>query len=269
MNRLWQYHFGRGLVGTPGDFGRMGETPTHPELLDWLAVRLRDEGGSLKDLHSLIVNSAVYRQSSGIADCPQCKHAEATDDPRTIDSGNRYLWRMNRRQLEAEAIRDSILFVSGKLNLEMGGPSFQDFVIEKPEHSPHYQYHLHDPEDPSCHRRSVYRFIVRSQSHPFMTVMDCADPSIMVNKRNQTVTPLQALSMLNNNLSLVMSKHFAARVSESQTDVRQQVSEAYRIALARSPSAEELNALSDYASAHGLANACRVILNLNEFVFVD
>jgi len=269
VNRLWQYHFGRGLVNTPGDFGRMGEMPTHPELLDWLAVRLRDGGGSLKDLHRLIVNSAVYRQSSSIADCPQCHDAAATDDPRTIDSGNRYLWRMNRRQLEAEAIRDAILFVSGKLNMEMGGPSFQDFVIEKPEHSPHYQYDLHDPEDPRCHRRSIYRFLVRSQTQPFMTVMDCADPSIMVNKRNQTITPLQALSMLNNKLSLVMAKHFAARVRGSQGDVRGQMSEAYKIALGRPPTPDELEAISDYATAYGLANACRVILNLNEFVFVD
>ncbi len=175
-NRVWQYHMGRALVGTPGDFGRMGETPTHPELLDWLAVQLRDEGGSLKDLHRLIVNSAVYRQSSRVADCPQCVDESASNDPRTLDSGNRYLWRMNRRQLEAEAVRDAMLMVSGKLNPQMGGPSFQDFVIEKPEHSPHYQYHLHDPEDPDCHRRSVYRFIVRSQTQPFMTVMDCARP---------------------------------------------------------------------------------------------
>ncbi len=269
VNRVWQYHFGRGLVGTSGDFGRMGEVPTHPELLDWMAVQLRDGGGSLKDLHRLIANSSVYRQSSSISDCPQCNDVMEASDPRTIDSGNRYWWRMNRRQLEAEAIRDSILFVSGKLNLAMGGPSFQDFVIEKPEHSPHYQYHLHDPEDPRCHRRSVYRFIVRSQTQPFMTVMDCADPSMMVNERNQTITPLQALSMLNNKLLLVMAKHFAARVSENSDDVREQVSEAYRIALARRPSAAELDALSDYASAQGLANACRVIMNLNEFVFVD
>lgn len=269
VNRVWQYHFGKGLVGTPGDFGRMGEVPTHPELLDWMAAQLRDEGGSLKDLHRLIVNSATYRQSSNLADCPQCSEPAAEDDPRTIDSGNRYLWRMNRRQLEAEAVRDAMLMVSGKLNLEAGGPSFQDFVIEKPQHSPHYQYHLHDPEDPACHRRSVYRFIVRSQTQPFMTVMDCADPSIMVNKRNQTITPLQALSMLNNKLSLVLAKHFAERVREADADVRGQVSEAYRLALAREPNAEELAAMSSYATTHGLENACRVILNLNEFVFVD
>ncbi len=269
VNRVWQYHFGRGLVGTAGDFGRMGETPTHPELLDWMAAQFRDEGGSLKDLHRLIVNSATYRQASNLAECPQCTDVATEDDPRTIDSGNRYLWRMNRRQLEAEAVRDAMLMVSGKLNLEAGGPSFQDFVIEKPEHSPHYQYHLHDPEDPACHRRSVYRFIVRSQTQPFMTVMDCADPSMMVNKRNQTITPLQALSMLNNKLSLVLAKHFAQRVREAESEVDDQVTAAYRLALAREPGAEELAAMSQYSTAYGLENTCRVILNLNEFVFVD
>ena len=274
VNRVWQYHFGRGLVATPGDFGRMGEEPTHPELLDWLAAEFRDSGGSLKSLHRLMVTSAVYRQSSQLADCPQCSGDQTSgdpmpNDPSTFDADNRNLWRMNRRQLEAEAVRDAILAVSGRLNLEMGGPSFQDFVIEKPEHSPHYEYHLHDPEDPSCHRRSIYRFIVRSQTQPFMTVMDCADPSIMVSRRNQTITPLQALTMLNNNLSLVMARHFAARLSEHADDTAAQIVEAYRIALVREPTDDEVTALSQYANDHGMANACRVIMNLNEFVFID
>ncbi|MEO2049897.1 MAG: DUF1553 domain-containing protein [Pirellulales bacterium] len=283
VNRVWQYHFGRGLVNTPGDFGRMGERPTHPKLLDWLALEFRNGGGSLKQLHRLIVNSAVYRQSSRLEDCPQCQShqkSHQTDnlqgtniptatDPRVVDSGNRFWWRMNRRQLEAEAVRDSLLMVSGKLNLKMGGPSFQDFVIEKPEHSPHYQYHLHDPEDPTCHRRSVYRFIVRSQTQPFMTVMDCADPSIMVGRRSQTITPLQALTLMNNSLSLVMSRHFAERVGATEKSLSDQVMNAYHIALGREPTAKELAPLNRFAETHGMANVCRVIMNLNEFVFVD
>ena len=96
----------------------------------------------------------------------------------------------------------------------MGGPSFQDFVIEKPEHSPHYQYHLHDPEDPKSHRRAVYRFVVRSKQQPFMAALDCADPSLAVEKRNQTLTPQQALALLNNRLAVAMAKHFAARVEK-------------------------------------------------------
>ena len=137
-NRVWQYHFGRGLVDTPNDFGKMGQLPTHPELLDYLAGELRDHQ-SVKKLHKLIVMSATYQQVS------------ATNDASAkIDVDNRYLWRQNRRKLEAEAVRDSILAVAGKLDLTMGGQSFRDFVVEKPEHSPHYQYHLHDPEDPKA-----------------------------------------------------------------------------------------------------------------------
>ncbi|MEZ6071172.1 MAG: DUF1553 domain-containing protein [Pirellulales bacterium] len=274
VNRIWQYHFGRGIVATPEDFGHMGELPTHPELLDWLAVEFRDGGGSLKQLHRLIVTSAVYRQSSRLNDCPQCNAAPDADaaskvDPRDVDVDNRFLWRANRRQLEAEALRDAILSVSGRLDLEMGGPSFQDLVVERPEHSPHYEYRLHDPEDPHCHRRSIYRFIVRSQTQPFMTALDCADPSIMVSRRNQTITPLQALTMLNNKLALVMARHFAERIAQTSDDVDAQITDAYQIALGRSPNNDELESLREYAAEYGMANVCRVIMNLNEFAFVD
>ncbi|MGI9240232.1 MAG: DUF1549 domain-containing protein, partial [Verrucomicrobiales bacterium] len=142
VNRVWLYHFGRGIVDSANDFGRMGQQPTHPQLLDWLAVEFRDGGQSLKDLHRLIVCSATYRQSSG-----------GSGDYAEIDASNRFLWRMGRRKLEAEALRDSMLFVSGKLDTTMYGPGFYDFVLEKTEHSPHYQYHKHDPDDPRSHRR--------------------------------------------------------------------------------------------------------------------
>ncbi len=259
VNRVWLYHFGRGIVDSPNDFGHMGQTPTHPELLDWLAVEFRDGGGSLKRLHRLLVTSATYRQASTVT---QLRAAVA-------DAGNTLYWHMNRRRLEAEAVRDSVLWVSGCLNRQMFGPSFCDFVVEKPEHSPHYQYHLFDPEDPRAHRRSVYRFLVRSQQQPFMAAMDCADPSMAVDKRNQTITPLQALALLNDQLMVVMARHFAGHVSRPGTDLETQVSTAFRLALARAPTAEELHALTAYARQYGLANACRVILNLNEFVFVD
>jgi len=256
-NRVWQYHFGRGIVDSPNDFGRMGQLPTHPELLDCLAVELRDRQ-SLKWLHKQIVMSATYRQASTITPA----------NVRT-DADNRFLWRQNRRKLEAEAVRDSILAVAGKLDLRMGGPSFQDFVIEKPEHSPHYQYHLHDPEDPGAHRRAVYRFVVRSKQQPFMAALDCADPSLAVEKRNETLTPQQALALLNNKLAVAMAKHFAARVEKLGRDDGERASAAVRLALARDPTPSEREALTAYAKEHGLANACRVILNLNEFVFVD
>ncbi len=258
VNRLWRYHFGRGIVDSPNDFGRMGQLPSHPELLDWLAIEFRDHGQSIKQLHRLIVSSATYRQVS-----------TANETYAKLDAENTHLWRMNRRRLEAEAVRDSVLAVSGKLDRRPFGPGFQDFVIEKPEHSPHYQYDLYDADDPRGFRRSVYRFLVRSQQQPFMTTLDCADPSMQVDKRNETLSPLQALALLNNGFMLAMSKHFAARVETMAEDVPGRVTAAYRLALGRAPTTEQRDALTAYAQKHGLANACRMILNLNEFVFVD
>jgi mono/diheme cytochrome c family protein len=263
VNRVWQYHFGRGLVDTPNDFGKMGQQPTHPELLDWLAMEFRDGGGSLKKLHKLIVMSATYRQVSTLPQNSELKtHI-------SLDQNNAYLWRQNRRKLEAEAVRDSILTAAGKLDRTMGGPSFQDFVVEKPEHSPHYQYHLHDPEDAKSHRRAVYRFTVRSKLQPFMASFDCADPSLAVEKRNESLSPQQALALLNNRLTLAMAKHFAARVEKLTSDPKGQVTAAFRLAIGRDPTLKEADALAAYAKEHGLPNACRAILNLNEFVFVD
>jgi hypothetical protein len=236
----------------------MGARPTHPELLDWLAVEFRDHGRSMKGLHRLILTSAAYRRST---------RGDAAAE--RVDSDNRLLWRQSRRKLEAEAIRDSILMVSGRLDLRMGGPSFRDFVVEKPEHSPHYEYHLHDPDDPASHRRSVYRFVVRSQQQPFLSVMDCADPSMLVGRRNESVSPLQALALLNNALVLTMSRHWADRLERMPGTVESRMDRAGLEALGRPLSAGERDSLSSYARRHGLANACRVILNLNEFAFVD
>ena len=257
-NRVWQYHIGRPLVDTPNDFGQMGAAPTHPQLLDWLAVRLRNGNGSLKDLHRQIVLSATYQQVS-----------ESRPKAHQFDSGNRFLWRMNRRRVEAEVIRDSVLAISGQLDTKMYGPGFQDFVIERPEHSPHYQYHKHDPEDIRSHRRSIYRFLVRSQQQPFMTTLDCADPSRQVARRDETISPLQALAMLNNRFVTSMSSHFAARLSRDRTDLTAQIELAYRLAFCRRPQAAELELLVPYAGRHGLPNLCRLMLNLNEFVFID
>lgn len=257
VNRVWQHHFGRGLVETPNDFGRMGKPPTHPELLDWLAVDFRDNGQSFKRLHKLIVTSATYRQSS--------QHNEAAA---AVDSDNRYLWRMNRRRLEAEEIRDAMLAVSGRLDKKMGGPGYYLFVLERAEHSPHYEYHKFNPDDPASHRRSIYRFIVRSQPDPYMTTLDCADSSQSTPQRNETLTSLQALSLLNNGFSLTMSKHFASTLAAHET-VEDQVTAAFHRISGRNPTADELSDLSAYAKTHGLANLCRVLFNLSEFVYVD
>src|SRR4029450_10533406 len=111
------------------------------------------------------------------------------------------------------------LLLAGKLDTTMGGPSFQDFVIEHPEHSPHYEYHLFDPDDPKSHRRSIYRWIVRSQPQPFLTTLDCADPSMSVEKRNESLSALQALALMNNQLMVVMAKHFASRLEQEASGV--------------------------------------------------
>jgi hypothetical protein len=278
VNRVWQHHFGRGLVDTANDFGRMGGKPSHPELLDWLAATFRDDfGGSLKKLHKLIVMSETYRRSSQgqRAEGKESENSREASGPKPLalssqlDASNVFLSHQNRRKLDAESIRDSILAVSGKLDLTMGGPSFQDFVIDKPQHSPHYKYDRHDPDDPKSHRRSIYRFIVRSQQQPFMTVLDCADPSMRVDKRNESLSPLQALAMMNNGLTVAMAKHFAARVQKEAGGLEAQTKRAFALALSRDPTADELAPLLDYAKREGLENTCRVIMNLNEFSFVD
>jgi hypothetical protein len=258
VNRVWQYHFGRGIVDPPGDFGRMGGVPSHPELLDWLAATFRDSGESLKSLHRLIVTSATYRQAS--------------TGPREFadrDASNVFLWRQNRRKLEAEAIRDSLLAVSGRLDRRMGGPSFQDFVVERPEHSPHYRYDLADPNDPSALRRSIYRFIVRSQPQPFLSAMDCADPSIRVDKRNESLSAAAALAQWNDASVLAMSDAFGREMAARPGDLTNQVVWGFEKALCRPPNPDELHSLVQYAERFGLARLARLIFNLNEFVFID
>jgi hypothetical protein len=250
----------------------MGALPTHPELLDWLAAEFRDGSGSLKKLHKLIVTSATYRQRSSTFQSRVPGPSANLDigiSSYQADSENRLLWRQNRRKLDAESLRDATLFVAGKLDPKLGGPAFQDFIVVKPEHSPHYEYHLHDPDDPKSHRRSVYRFLVRSQTQPFMTTLDCADPSMQVGRRNESVSALQALALLNNGLMVSMSKHFANRIDSAGGDLHARVERAFREALTRPPTPEETASLVAYARQHGLANACRVLFNVNEFAFVD
>ncbi|MCA9071802.1 MAG: DUF1553 domain-containing protein, partial [Planctomycetaceae bacterium] len=258
VNRVWLYHFGQGLVDSPNDFGRGGQLPTHPQLLDWLAADFRDNGQSLKRLHRLICLSATYRQSSA----PNPENAKR-------DANNRLLWRMNRRRLTAEEIRDSELAVSGQLRTDMGGPGFQDFLIEKPQHSPHYEYDKASPEDVRIHRRAIYRFIVRSQPQPMMTVLDCADPARSVPKRDETLTPLQSLSLMNNPFPLAMAEQFASRLEHEFPTRDQQLTHAYWLVLARRPTSQELGDLKSFTHQFGLPATCRLLFNLNEFLFVD
>ena len=258
VNRVWHYHFGQGIAASPNDLGRMGQLPSHPQLLDWLASEFRDGGQSIKQLHRLIVTSAVYRQSSA--------HRPAAAK---LDGGNQLLWRMNRRRLEAEEIRDSVLAVSGRLQQKMYGPGYYLFVLEKTDHSPHYEYYKFDPSDPASQRRSIYRFIVRSQPDPFMTTLDCADSSQSTPRRNETLTSLQALSLLNNRFNLVMAENFALGLAENDATLDDQVRTGFERVTGRAAGPDEYAALLEYARQHGMANTCRLLLNLSEFVFLD
>jgi mono/diheme cytochrome c family protein len=259
VNRIWQYHFGRGIVDTPNDFGRMGALPTHPELLDWLTVTFQEQGGSLKSLHRLLVTSATYRQSSA-------------SDPRAaeIDGDNRLLWRMNRMRLDAEEIRDAVLVVSGKLDLTMGGPSVKQFIQSPGIHvTPVVDYLGFDVDHPDNYRRSVYRFIFRTLPDPFMETLDCADASQLTPVRSTSVTALQALAMLNDRFIVRQSEHIAARLERLTGDQADRVKLAHEWILGRPASEREIRLVSDYADRHGLPNAVRVLLNSNEFMFVN
>ena len=257
VNRVWQFHFGAGLADSANDFGHMGSPPTHTELLDWLAVTFRDQGGSFKQLHKLILMSATYRQQS--ANIP----ANAAED-----ADNRYLWRMNRQRLDAESVRDAVLAASGKLDLTMGGPSAEQFWF-KDDHSPVYDYSRFDIDSPASYRRSVYRFIVRSAPDPFMDRLDCPDASLITAKRNTTITAIQALALLNNPFMVRQAEHVAARARGLAQQPEQQIAWIYRLTLGRNPDPTESRRLAEFTARNGLENTARAILNGNEFLFVD
>ena len=301
VNRVWQGHFGRGLVDTPSDFGKNGALPTHPELLDWLAYHFaaKDEGGRMKDeegnreqgtgnsaskksaignrqsamsssfilppssfslkkLHRLILLSAAYRQASS-------DNAAGAK----IDADNRLLWRMNRRRLEAEEIRDSVLAISGKLDLRMGGPGFERFRF-KDDHSPIYDYSSPEKNSaPATFRRTVYQFTVRSVPDPFLESLDSPDPNTLTPIRSTTLTPLSALSLRNDPFMVQQSDFFAQRLRVLSPKPDTQIKTAYALLYGRKPTDAEQTAVTTYAQQHGLENACRLLFNTNEFVFID
>jgi mono/diheme cytochrome c family protein len=259
VNRVWHYHFGRGLVDTPNDFGRMGSQPSHPELLDWLAADFRDGGGSLKRLHRTIVTSAAYRQSSG----HDTKAAEA-------DADNRWLWRQNRRRLDAESVRDAILLASGRLETKMEGPSIQQFALSPGVHvTPVVDYSKYDWSAADSGRRSVYRFLFRTLPDPFMDCLDAADASQLTPARNESLTPLQALAMLNNRFVLKHAELLAKHLERSKSGQDDQIRLAFALTQGRPPTPDELRDWSAFARKNGLPNACRLLFNSNEFLFVN
>ena len=250
VNRLWQQHFGQGLVTTPSDFGLGGDPPSHPELLDFLAHQLITHGWSLKHIHKLIVMSKTYRQKSGFG----LSRKDAPQAAATLDASNRLLWRQNPRRLDAETLRDTVLAVSGKLNLARGGPGYRDFNYTE-AYAPIYDYIT--PDKPELWRRSIYRFVVRTTPHGFLTTLDCPDPANLTPVRAQTTTALQALTLSNNEFMLQQARHLADR---AQTPER-----AFRLCFQRDPTPEELAA----AKKIDLYALCRMLLNANEFLYVD
>ena len=254
-NRVWHYHFGRGIVGSPNDFGSLGEAPTHPELLDWLAATFVERGWKLKELHRLIVHSSTWRQAS-----------TWNRKSSAIDSESRLLWRHPPSRLEAESIRDSMLAISGKLNTQMGGPSYRPFSISNFGSS---FYKIKDQEGPQFDRRSVYRMNVNSGKDPLLDVFDCPDPSVKSPRRQSTTTPLQALSLMNNSLVQRLAKSFAARLrQETGEKGAGPIERAWLYAFARKPGGDELQRCETIAKEHGLETVCWVIFNASEFLYV-
>ena len=259
VNRVWHYHFGRGLVGTPNDFGRMGDRPSHPELLDWLTFEFRARNGSLKWLHRTIVTSSVYQQS--------CAHHA---DYARRDADNRWLWRMNRARLDAESYRDSLLQLAGNIDFKMGGASARHFNMSKGVHvTPNLDYVGFDPDSPANFRRSVYRFVFRTVPDPLMQLMDCPDASQHAPKRESSVTALQALAMMNNRFLVRQSERLAKRLCHETSSLSGQVERLFELVYYRKPVPEEGRMVLALAREHGLANACRVMLNSNEFIFLN
>ena len=256
VNRLWHHHFGVGLVDTPSDFGKGGGSPSHPELLDWLAEEFLARGWSVKAMHRLICTSATYRQQS-FANQPSAQR---------LDASNRLLWRQNPRRLDAESTRDAVLAISGKLNLATGGPGYRDFNYTE-AYAPIYNYVTAD--NPEQWRRSIYRFIVRTTPHTLLTTLDCPNPANLTPARTATTTALQALALSNNEFILQQARHFATRIEKETNSCEAAIRRAFALTFQRAPTAAELQAATPLVAEQGLFALCRMLINANEFVYLD
>jgi hypothetical protein len=253
VNRVWAFHFGTGLVNTPSDFGLMGDRPSHPELLDWLAVWFMDNGWSVKKLHRLILTSRTYQQASEF-------NAKAA----AIDADNRLYWRMSPRRMDAETLRDTMLALSGNLRLDgAGGPSF---LLQKKGDRGSYIYKALDNDGPEVWRRAVYRFVVRGGERIMLDSFDCPDPAVATPQRTVSNTAVQALTLFNNQFVLKQSSLFAQRVDREYAG--DPVRGAYDLLLGRAPSPRERELGRQFLKANPLALYCRVLINSNEFVYV-
>ncbi|MDP7050820.1 MAG: DUF1549 and DUF1553 domain-containing protein [Verrucomicrobiota bacterium] len=257
VNRIWHWHFGRGLVSTPSDFGSSGTRPSHPELIDWLAGWFRDNGYQLKVLHRLIVTSATYRQSAGV-------NATAMQ----MDRDNRFLWRFSPRRVEGEVLRDSLLFVSGALNLQQGGPGFED--VKEIHFNAGRYYHPIVREGSEFDRRTIYRFTPRGGRDSLLDGFDCPDPSTTTPVRTVTTTPLQALSLRNSPFIWRLAKYLSKRLKdEVGEDPAAQVEQAWLLCLGRIPDNDERQRAVGLVREHGMAALARVLFNSGEFVVIE
>jgi hypothetical protein len=280
VNRVWQYHFGVGLVRTPSDFGIIGDAPTHPELLDWLAHWFVHEADwSLKDLHLLIVRGNTYRMSSAWRD------ENGEQDPE-----NRLLWRFPYRRLEVEAIRDSMLAVSGQLNRQMHGPGVYLRIPKELLESHADKESIWQPfDEEQASRRTIYAFVKRSLLVPLLEVLDLCDTTRSTDVRNVTSVAPQALTLFNGEFVNRQAAYLARRVErEAGSELDDQLSRLWLLALCREPADEELVAMRGFvegeveqfraenrdvseeeAGRRALEQVCRVVLNLNEFAYVE
>jgi mono/diheme cytochrome c family protein len=253
-NRLWHYHFGRGIVATPSDFGFNGSPPSHPRLLDWLASELLANGGHQKPLHRLMVTSATYRQAN-------------RPDPKAqaIDKQNRLLWRMSPRRHEAESIRDAILACGGQLDDRMGGPGYN--IWEK---NTNYVavYKPRTDLAPDTFRRMVYQFKPRSQQDPTFGSFDCPSAALVAPRRTVSTTALQALNLFNSRFVLQQSEAFAKRLAaDAGPDPARQVERGFALAFGRTPNTTETTAAVALIKDHGASAFCRALYNSNEFLY--
>jgi hypothetical protein len=255
-NRIWHYHFGTGLVDTPSDFGKLGGLPTHPELLDWLALRLRHHGWRLKPLHREIMLSQTYRQSSGWR-----------EEAAQVDAGSRLLWRFPPRRLSAEELRDTMLSLAGALDLRMGGPGFKLYRYLQDNVATYIPL---DEPGAETYRRAVYHHNARASSVDLLTEFDGPDCAFTTPRRASTTSPLQAMTLLNHRFTLDMAEAMAGRLQKESGDcLETQVRRSFTLAFGRPPREEEFTLGRGLAREHGLPALCRALLNSNELIYLD
>lgn len=255
-NRLWHYHFGAGIVDTPSDFGYMGAEPTHPELLDFLALQLKRNGWRLKPMHRLIMTSETYRQSSQFREPAARMDAEA-----------KLLWRFPPRRLSAEEIRDTMLQVAGVLQPSMGGPGFRLYHFMQDNVCTYVPLDQHGPE---TYRRAVYHQNARASVVDLMTDFDQPDCAFTTPNRGETTTPLQALTMLNHHFSFEMARAMAERIRRDvEDDPAALIGRAYQLSYGRAPDREEAEWCTELLDEHGLIALCRALLNTSELIYVE